>query len=205
MALLLWSGGCDSTALLCDMLSDAPKWVAYEDRKLNPVRTLAINHPQVPCGTQGRAAREKVLKELRRRGHKIDHTELKITHDGAFEAVSHYGCIQPAFWLTNATPFLLESEHLYTGWVRGDDVWHHRDAVSGAFGWCRSLLNFRGDLVTPLEWVTKPEVILALKANGLYGKTWYCEAAPDAKPCKTCTPCQTHRTALWRIEQGFVP
>jgi 7-cyano-7-deazaguanine synthase in queuosine biosynthesis len=191
--LILWSGGCDSTLAMLEAL---PK---------GDVRAISIDHVNVPAKQELTKARAAILKRLRGRGCRIDHTILTIDHNGQFSVPGCSGTEQPNLWIPNAQAFLKDEEDLATGWIRGDDVWHYRNFVFEMFSTLQTLTHKTGNLVCPLEWERKEDVIRRLKAAELYDLCWYCENPKASKksgtPCGTCVPCRTHQAALWRIER----
>ncbi len=194
MALVLWSGGCDSTLVLYDLL-----------RNNTPaVRALGISHPQIANSDMGKRSRELLTKDLKARGlGAFERLELSLQCSG--DADANGGIIQPLFWLSLAAPYLKDKEDLYAGWIRGDDVWHHKEDVQGVFGWSQKMMNKTGSLCTPLEWFAKEDVLADLKKAGLLKNTWHCEApTPKGKPCNRCASCKTHQTALFRLEKWGV-
>jgi hypothetical protein len=206
MALLLWSGGCDSTFLLYDLLTahqfkKPTCFVALKDGEF--VRTLSINHPQVAGGIYNRRARD-VLRPLLQKKFKNNFVcgEIEISQNGLF-IDSYGGIVQPPLWLLHASLYLDRDEDLYAGYIRGDDLWHHRDQLYEAFSVIQSFTGRTGRLLLPLEWVTKAEIIVRLKRARLLKHTWYCELSKDGRCCRQCPSCYAHDTALWRLTKGF--
>lgn len=186
--LVLWSGGCDSTLAL------------FEAIRHGNVRAISIVHENVPAKSPSAKARDRIAKELTRRGMRFERSTVTISHDSA---TALYGCSggidQPQLWLPIAHPFLNDDEDLVTGWIRGDDVWHYRQIVFTLFDQLQFLAHKTGKLLCPLEWDRKEEVIKRLKDADLYDLCWFCEGTEDEKPCSNCVPCRTHSSALRTI------
>jgi len=197
MSLVLWSGGCDSTLILDRLLANSSE--------LNPVRALTIIHDQIYPKKQPALARKKAKAYWKKKGFHLDHVEFNVTRTGNIQANQSGGLSQPMFWLSFSIPYLLEEEDLYLGYVREDCIWHYKKELYGVFENWRKMSRRIGELRTPFEWTHKSAVISVLKdVDDLYKRTWWCEQVSNSKePCGECTPCETHRTAQWQIEQGM--
>jgi 7-cyano-7-deazaguanine synthase in queuosine biosynthesis len=191
VTLLLWSGGCDSTLVLWNLLQD-------QSPSSQPIRTLAILHPSLGANEEQSAARAAILARLAERSFRVCHTDVSISQAGSAYPTCHGGIIQPIVWLSIAIPYLLDEDDLYTGWVRGDDVWHHKTEVRWIFDYSTQMLNKRGKLQYPLEYTHKSEVIDLLRRAKLMDLVWWCESPVQSKPCGLCGSCVTHAEALAR-------
>lgn len=187
--LVLWSGGCDSTLCLLDAA------------KLGPVRAVSIAHANVPAGSEQAAARAAILKRIQPDRETISHKTITISHDhGGFDWHSAGGLNQVALWLANAQLFLLDNEDLCMGYIRSDDVWHYRQCIVEIWERFRAVLHKTGNLIFPLEWLSKADVIRRLRDDGVLDLCWYCESPRDGIACGRCTSCLTHATGLARLE-----
>lgn len=187
MALVLWSGGCDSTLVLYDL--------AREASAEKPVRALSIEHDGVGAEKEQRRARARVLSRMKRDGLPVKHTTVKITLNGPFFTIPS-GTSQPLIWLPSAILFLDEKEDLYTGYIREDDIWHYRSQLYNLFGVMQAFRGHSGDLILPLEWEPKRSVIARLKNTKLADLVWWCEEPKAGKPCGRCHECERHDSAL---------
>lgn len=205
MSLLLWSGGCDSTLILIDMLRSTKNRSQFLSLRDNRIRTIAINHPQVAGVEHNKEARKRMFPLLRKRfgWHPDWHSEVDITHDANAAIVPTGGIIQPALWVLYAIPYLEHDEDLYAGYIRSDDVWHHRDEFIQAFDGLQRLTNRIGKLIFPLEWKSKADVIHYLRKERFIKHPWYCELPVGNSPCKHCASCMVHLTAVWQLQQPF--
>jgi Queuosine biosynthesis protein QueC len=205
MALLLWSGGCDSTLLLHDLLAakveDGQRVGEFVTlARDEPVRAISIDDPQVANGPQQKAARDKLRKRLKVFGN-FEHTEVAVTKTGP--DITPSGIPQAAMWLLHAALYLERSEDLYVGYVRGDDVWHKIAWLYQAFASIQGLTEKTGKLILPLEWADKSEVIDRLDKLKLLSGTWHCEKPKGNRACYACRSCRTHATAKFQIKQGI--
>lgn len=194
--IVLWSGGCDSTLMLLDLVKEASQ--------NSPIRTISINHECI--GGKGRSARLQIRAILEARKLPITFSEIDIK-DGEKNVCMQIGkdgfSLQPSIWISEAMRYLSENEDLYVGYIKTDCVWHKMHELRSAFEWLQKLSGKTGTLKTPLEWCSKCEVLKELKKDkDIFDKTWWCEYNNES-PCGVCEPCRTHNTALWQISQKW--
>lgn len=225
MSLILWSGGCDSTWLLYDLIrgvkaedrqisspgdksADKPGENAADQKQAGTVRALSIIHPQVAARDEQRAARASFTRAMARRKLGFQHAEYLIEQYGHFSSFPSFGggLTQPMIWLPTAYMYLHNEEGLYLGYVKGDDFWHWKADVIHMFNMFNNITGKNCTLHFPLEWTFKAEIIQSLQREKLYHHTWHCESpkavGKGTKKCGTCHPCMVHKTALWQIETG---
>jgi len=185
--LILWSGGCDSTLLLFDSL------VSGKD-----VRTIAVNHDQVLACPYEKRARRRLIKEFRARGYKFPHCEMtiKAAQRGITLGDGAHGLAQPNIWLFAGTGYLNDGEELAVAYIRGDDIWHYMEWYKYAFTYLLAINMKSCDLVFPLEWMDKGEIVTKLKLEGLFEHVWYCELPrKDGRRCGKCASCKRMKNA----------
>lgn len=196
MSLVLWSGGCDSTLVLYQLARE-------EGTAQKPIRTLSIIHPQVEGRDGQAAARAKILRRFKQLGLHVESSVLTISQSKGL-AVEPAGLPQPVMWLTSAVLYLstVAEEKLYTGHIRGDDVWRCSGMLNQAFGLlCEVAGRKKAEWVTPLMDTSKWEVLRELKAAKLLDLCWWCEHPEKGKPCGSCYPCKNHAMAEWRMQR----
>ena len=207
MSLICWSGGCDSTLALLDL--------ARKSTPFDPVKALSIRHPQINAREEQDRSREAIKKWIAKRGWPVIYQEIQLEHLIAndiadykkkdeipgeedivsFFCVSDNGIFQPALWVPQAALYLEDNEDLFMGYVKGDDVWHRREAVVGLFNHIQSVLEKKGKIQFPLEWTKKEEILKRLSDLKVLDLCWSCEfpkrLTPAAKPipCGKCHPC----------------
>ncbi len=199
MAVLLWSGGADSTLVLRDLLADRI-----------PVKTVSINHSQVICHEQHAAARERITRKLEKLTDPLDRKskmfrpfeQTVITVTDSLGGVGHEGGLcQPLIWLGLAMLHLDNGEDLYTGYIKGDDIAWHWDDLQRAFKSLQRMRGGKGKLIAPLMWMDKVAVLKKLRGHNLLKDVWYCEDSKTHKPCGTCHSCVSHeRARMWSLE-----
>jgi hypothetical protein len=201
MAVLLWSGGCDSTLLLADMLKAKKggkpgEFVTLDDN--DHVRAFSVVNSQQAGYAQNLKARQRLAPTLKRRFGEFVHAEMRVRHKGLF-IDSNGGMPQPMMWLLHAVQILDSSEDLYVGYIKGDEVWHYRAQLELAFQYVQQFTHRTGKLRMPLEWVSKAEVLAALRRLKLLKHTWHCELPVRGRTCRTCASCVAHLTAKWQL------
>jgi len=134
---VIYSGGIDSTALLCMM--------GKESTKENPVFTLSVrehfrgNKLQFLAQTR---ARRKYLAWAKKQGHHIIADDLSImgNHHGKF---SDYNSLTQAYhWVNILSPYFNSGDNVYWGW-KGSEVKtyivnylnHYNDLVKESLNW----------------------------------------------------------------------
>ena len=184
MTLVLWSGGCDSTLAL---FLEAKK--ASVDA---PVRALSVNYDRVPANTEQRRARAALLAEFKKRGLPVEHVEISVTQSSGKKFYANRegsGLIQPVIWIPQALPFLRETEKLVVGYIRTDCAFHYRIYICEMVTKAQIILGKKGEIIFPLEWKYKWDVIQDLRKEKLFDLVWWCEDPKKGKACGTCEPC----------------
>jgi len=196
---LLWSGGCDSTLVLSNLARDSTE--------NNPVRTLAVIHPDVKAMEEQSAARKKVLKWMKGKGHHVLHQEVEFKHSSesvlcpSLDGVrTGSGANQYPIWLVAALSYLEVEEDLHVGYIRGDDIWEFHHDMQESFKSLLRIVGKKGELKFPLDRTKKTDVIDRLKDRGLYDLTWHCETPRKGERCGTCDPCIKHDVSLYELE-----
>jgi hypothetical protein len=213
MALVLWSGGCDSTLILHDLLTACHNGaVLKQDWRghfvtLNNgdwVNAISIDHPQVGGNLGNRHARRRLYPLLRKKFGSFRCGEITIKQKMIEVHHTGDGLTQPGLWLLHACSYLRNDEDLYIGYIKGDDLWHYKEHLIEAFNAIQKFTSRTGVLRFPLEWTSKAEVISRLKHARLLSRTWHCERTEfPSNACGKCASCITHRTAMWRLKMGY--
>lgn len=191
-ALVCWSGGCDSTVVLANLL---------EQRTIK-VRTISIIHNQVGANAEQKSARQTIKNELTKKYGEFESFEVNITSDGNAVRSLQGGLCQPIIWLPLSTLYLQENEDLYVGYISGDDVWHYKQDLLKLFNYSQIIQSKIGILQMPLEWQTKSDIIYKLKQHNLYEYGWYCEYPTyDKKQCGICHSCEVHNMYLTQYDK----
>ncbi|MGD9728630.1 MAG: hypothetical protein AB7V39_19920, partial [Nitrospiraceae bacterium] len=188
------SGGCDSTLLLhhAARIYGTPQ---------TPVRALSITASQVAAGKRESEARTKIIRELKRRGLHIIQEEISIDIRHG-DGLKHHGLPQAVLWLYGSQ-LLNEDEVFGMGYVHGDDWLTLQTEFRQIFDSLQRIAGRSGTLWTPLQYTEKRGVIHQLRRLKLMDKVWWCEAPVKrrAGPCGRCHSCQSHETAVWKLEK----
>ena len=199
MAMVLYSGGCDSTLVLYNLLKDNKRTSGCAK-----IHALSVVHCQVGANEQNKTARKLFEAEmLKRELYDVVFSDIKIETDFNCSANlgGEWGLTQPIIWAINAVLYAKNEDTIYFGYHSGDDFWIHRVAFEEAIQNMCKVCNKNIKLEYPLKFMSKAEIIKELKVRGLYDLCWYCEYPTIGNtPCGNCLPCKLHRTALWQID-----
>ena len=205
-AILLWSGGLDSTYLLWKFLErQSIEGVSY--RRLKVIQANWTNQSGYNEFRQAREAIKKILHS--KYGRSIDSlVEFVDSHDITLHSpvVGAGGLSQPMLWLMLGLYCASEKDTIIFGYIKTDCFWHvANDFGMAAFHLQKIMGKQDVRLSYPLEWVNKHEIIRKFKnsAPEIYNACWYCEDGSYEKnrTCNKCDSCIIHRVAeLYNIE-----
>lgn len=190
--LVAWSGGCDSTLMLANLLSDGNK----------RVRTVSFNFRQMGGNVQARGARKVLKKKLEKRYGKFESHEICWDSRTMQGIHAPYGGAQPLFWSFIGSLYIDINQMFALGYISKDCVWDEWDNFKTMFQRQIRMLGKEKGVVlhTPLRYFEKPEVLVGLKKLGLYEDCWYCERTDLVEePCGECVSCKTHLTAILQL------
>jgi 7-cyano-7-deazaguanine synthase in queuosine biosynthesis len=196
--IVLWSGGCDSTLLLYELLD------AYGSKN---VIAVSYNYPwlhptKAKIESNHREAFKSKMKLLGERFSNFNHHEFGINMigDKVMSIPPLNGLPQAMGWLFMIPMYANENSYIYAGYVKDDDFStggykHHYtnifDSVNKLIG--RENLTLR----LPYVGLSKYEIISNLIKNEIYDTAWYCEMpSSEHSPCMECHPCQAHISSL---------
>ena len=114
---------------------------------------------------------------------------IVVTNDTNASIIKEHLC-QPSIWVPTATLYAKSGECIITGYHSGDDYWMVHHTTNKLLQYmCEMQGKTDINLVYPLQYLTKYDIIRELKARGLYDLCWYCEDNTDRlTPCGECTP-----------------
>lgn len=192
----VWSGGCDSTAVLFNLLNMTDK----------PIHTIAFSHRQIGeykmemehqkrneflCWCE---SHEKFKGRVKHRDIDLNHLSVEIANENGCS------CPQPFLWTTNVLPIVLNDSIVAFGYHKGDDFFTY-DIFSNWLKLCEGATHLLGKKMSffmPFRYSEKYEIIKILVDNNIYDFTWYCEGnRSDKTACGHCLPCKTHEAALY--------
>lgn len=196
----LWSGGCDSTLVLFELLN---KLKSINDNRV--VKAYSFAHEQLGSVKMlwEKQKRDTFLLWLDQNGYtnKIQHTHISLPGYQMNQA----GIIQPALWLTNIIPLTWPESIIFGGYHEGDCFWNY-DVMAN---WLKiasgmiTMLNKKVEFYMPLRFFNKKGIIAELKRYEIYEYTWWCEIPGNNGKCGFCAPCQLHEMSLDYYNKQF--
>lgn len=201
---VMWSGGCDSTLLLYEVL---------ETYGVENVVAVSYNYPWLLKNKREseRIHRNAFKQKMATRNSSwaaasINHMEFDIsmnTISGKMQDIYGAGLPQAVAWLLSVPICAREDSYIYTGAIKCDDLTLQLNSYHEMFTGIANTLNRKIYLREPFLYMTKANVIEKLIRYGIYDSTWHCEIPKDVNtPCYECVPCKTHITALTELSLG---
>lgn len=199
--IILWSGGLDSTVLLYKLLLDATE--------SSPIIAVTIDkYPQLDITAllKQKIAREKFVKRFKRlttNRLKLVSIKMEIEDCNNQLYIDNTGLPQAAVWLTTISNFLCSDDTIYLGYIKEDDIWHHKSDWLDLFNSIMKLKNIENKIKVefPFEWYSKYE-ILNWANHYKIPKTcyFYCENPTLKGKCKYCHSCIVHARAEFELK-----
>lgn len=193
---LMWSGGCDSTLLLYELLE-----------RYGCERVVCVSY-KYPWLLDSKYQTEKLHREafkakMKLRGDKfanIRHTEFTINQDtitGPMLNTHCGGLPQAVGWLLSIPVYVVSGSYVYDGGIRCDDLTLVLEDYHKLFKSVSNVLSRNLILRQPYLYLEKYQIVEKLFQYDIYEETWFCEI-PQAigVHCGECTPCKTHIAAL---------
>lgn len=201
---VMWSGGCDSTLLLYEVL---------ETYGIENVVAVSYNYPWLLKNKREseRIHREAFKRKMATRNSSwattdINHLEFDIsmnTISGKMQDIYGAGLPQAVAWLLSVPICARENSYIYTGAIKSDDLTLQLSSYHEMFTGIANTLNRKIFLREPFLYMTKANVIEKLIRYGIFDSTWHCEMPKDINtPCYECVPCRTHVAALTELSLG---
>ena len=196
--IVLWSGGCDSTLLLYELLESYGSHnviaISYNYQWLDSTKAqIEHNH---------REAFKGKMKLLGDQFANFSHSVFEINNTNGFLNFggSMTGLPQALGWLFMVPMYANEDSYIYAGYVKEDDfsAGGYRHHYTNIFDSVNKLIGKDNmTLRLPYTQRSKNEIIEMLIKNEIYNDSWYCEMPPSKYlTCMECHPCQTHLAAL---------
>lgn len=201
---VMWSGGCDSTLLLYEVL---------ETYGVENVVAVSYNYPwllqeKAKSEEMHRDAFKAKLKTLNKTYAEkpINQIEFRIDMkavSGDFPGLHYSGLPQAVAWLLSVPICAKDDSYIYTGAIRSDDLTLCLESYHEMFRGISKTLSRKIYLREPYLYLNKANVIEKLIRYGIYDSTWHCEVPDDVNtPCYECVPCKTHIRALTELSFG---
>lgn len=196
---VLWSGGCDSTLLLYELLD------TYGCKNVVAVsyKYPWLHETKYETEKLHREAFKAKLKLRDEKFNNINHTEFDIstnTISGNFMDVQRGGNPQSIAWLLSIPLYTTSGSIVYTGTIV-EDLPLRIHEYCEIFSNVSKVLDRNIALRMPYLHLTKPQIIEKLFQYDIYEESWFCEMPVGInKPCDNCEPCITHISALSALE-----
>lgn len=184
---IIWSGGCDSTALILYL------WEKYH-KKIN---LISIVYDRLGSFISDTKSKKKLLKEFENRGILIEYNEIKIEDNTNYEDYQNRGGIsQPQMFLTLIGQLVRGYNRLICfGYIRKDDFWHYSSYFESIFNLLNKMSNSDATLYMPFEWVNKEEILWYLNEHKILKYCSHCDGGSE-KDCGCCATCITYKNSL---------
>lgn len=191
-ALLLWSGGVDSTYILMEFIRTGMIGELYFDH----LTVIETDFQSISGNYQNNMARIAIKRQIEvLYGDVSGMISFKTEKPELSQFEYGDGLMQPLIWLFIAVYAAQKKDTLVFGYVKGDQFWHKRTAFDNTILFAKEIIG--KELVThyPLEWAEKSEVIRFMNSShkSIYNLYWYCESF-KLFPCGTCESCKAHKT-----------
>lgn len=200
-AVVLFSGGFDSTLVLANLVKNASD--------TDTIYAVTLEHNIT--GTQ-KLRREYesqllILRELRKQFPKvkIEHERIAIESNWTVGDVSNSkGLAQPIFWICNLIPFLENNDAVYFGYNLVDQARVHLKDIEDLFNIaCRFQDNKNIKPRFPISYLTKVDVLRELITYYPYLVDYCitCESInyDGTNVCGSCMPCTHLKEALFSL------
>lgn len=198
---VMWSGGCDSTMLLYELL-----------RHYGPEHVIAISYvyPWLPAQKvqNEKDHRTAFIAAMKLRGLAgFRNMELKITQENVIGSTvwvnQGAGLPQALAWMLSVPLYATEGSYIYDGGIRNDDLTLRLEKYHEMFRGLAGVMRRDITLREPYLYLTKANIIEKLIQADLYNLTWFCETPNDGmiRHCGRCTPCKTHHNALIELSE----
>lgn len=198
--LFFFTGGCDSTYVLHNILSDKN----FDNKKYN-IRCIIIKSDQLLNSPIQIKAAKKILKKFKKE-FEIN-IELVIVDIKNFTNLKNKSVlIHPALWASIAAFNVNENEDVVLGYNYNDgaDVYPFIQDMDIAFNSLRNIIHLgavndcpKVYMYAPAMYDKKWEIIRYLCDNNLYKYCTWCEMPnEDGTPCNHCCCCESHNNYL---------
>lgn len=187
---VLWSGGCDSTALVLYL------WEKFH----KTINLVSIHYDRFGSYPVDIIAQKRLLKIFKKQKMLVNHIIFEIKEDGDYnDYCNNGGIIQPQVFLSAIANFIRSNNRLISfGYIKNDDIWHFMDKFNNIFETINSMSNANASLYLPFEWVEKKYILWYLYEHKILKYCSYCQypGEVDKKPCNDCSSCNLHNSAL---------
>lgn len=198
---VIWSGGCDSTLLLYNILD-----YLHQNNDHRQVTTYCFTHNQISQIKENneKKSRDEFIEYIRnsKLSNNLGKSEtIKISNDShGMNMGNSSSCPQPAMWLYSTMSIIQDNSLVFLGYIHGDDFfnitvfkyWYDMySGLRGLFGKMGLQISF------PFINSDKLGVIENLKNLDIYQYCTFCEMPnEDGSECGECSSCVKHNAYL---------
>lgn len=191
--IVIWSGGCDSTALLYNIACKFP------EKRITAYSVISYTGSR----KTDRKCRERLKKRFKEDGiTNIDYKTVVCQVSPFSQNIG--GLAQPCVWLSVLPSVLCRQAQLVCfGYIRGDDIWHYKEHFKKTFDGMKALLDSDAELCFPLEWKDKQDILHYLDEHNLIDLCNWCEYADTYENgCGSCKDCK--EVTYYKQHKGIV-
>lgn len=198
---IMWSGGCDSTLLLYELLD------AYGG---DNVVAVSYKYPWLydMKYDNERAYRDLFKAKMKVKGGKywpFTHIEMNVDvkNINGWVRTEPSGLAQACSWLLSMPTFIPSRSYVYEGCIKNDQLTMFVEDYRRLFTSVCNIMDKELVLRQPYMYLTKDQVLAKLLHYDIYDCTWHCEI-PNAigKRCEMCEPCRLHKSMLMYLSTG---
>jgi len=183
---VIWSGGADSTLALT-------MYASYSSVQ-TPVKALTIKgHRQLNKWQlrNEKKARNVYLKWAKKQGYHVQHVTAKVEVNSNATSGG-----QADLWLCHLSPYIEKDETVVFPYIKSDDFWHIKHEFVTAFNALSGLKRVTREIIFPLEWHYKWQIVRDLKEWKVPDDCWWtCDQPNKSKPCGKCLKCKALKEA----------
>lgn len=211
--LIVWSGGYDSTLILCRVLNIIHN---MKDKVKPEVCTITLEDELVGYTklAHERESRERIKYKLLQAGYEFNSVVISTKTTTFMSKVPNpqncisdyedWGCglAQPQLWISQVAPIMGNDSLVVFGYMLEDEIWQYKHEFLEMF---RNACKMRGivniGIAFPLRYKAKTDIIGELmdSFNDVYKDCWCCESPENGEPCGICHACETRKDALIRL------
>lgn len=192
---VLWSGGCDSTLLLYELLTTyGPENVVAFSYIYDWLDKRKIENEHYHRELFKKKMALQKLDTFVHIATTIHHTQLQGDNINPKQGG---GLPQALGWLLDVPLFAENDSYIYDGGIRSYQLTIRLEDYHKMFDGMIGLMSKNIKLRHPYIYLDKANIIERLINYDIYDTTWFCEMPlEDGSPCLTCDCCKDHMTGL---------
>jgi 7-cyano-7-deazaguanine synthase in queuosine biosynthesis len=181
--IVIWSGGADSTLILCS-------WAEHWKRKkyADPIVALTVSHHSL-CNREQFKCQAKAQKEFKKfaksKGWNIKYKTVRV--GGTAKNTGR----QAFLWASQLMPYFMDGDYVGWGYTASDTgFWHYSNEFIEFLKAGNSYRKINVEHTFPVEYLNKLDVVKGLRKYKVPPSCiWTCDAPRNGKPCGSCKKC----------------